>query len=107
QRIGDGDRQQCLFVHARVCVDQQDVQIELADKVVEPVVEQTDVVAFAQDARDLACSDTRGHQEYLAGDRFAEIAGHLVRGRGNRTLAPQVVVERGADLVRLQAEQDV
>ena len=33
--------------------------------------------------------------------------GHIMRCLDNRTLAPQVVVERGVDLLRLQAKQDV
>jgi hypothetical protein len=45
------------FVQAGVRVDDQDIQVQAADQTLETVVEQSNIVAFAQDAGDLAGFD--------------------------------------------------
>ena len=47
QLVGDGDRQQRLFVDAGMRVDEQVVELEVVDQPLEAVVELGDVVAFA------------------------------------------------------------
>jgi hypothetical protein len=114
QRVRDRDRQQRLLIDARVRVDQQIVEPKAFAEIAESVVEEVDVVAFLEDARDLAGLRARGHQHHCArrsDDRAARLVddgvGHVDRGFLDAAAPPQVVIQGQAQSLLIDVEENM
>ena len=94
-------------------VDEEVVEAEAVDEVMEAVVEEADVAALAQHARDLARADGGGDEVDVAahhGDGAGAVLEHRADFVGrvlDGAVAPEVVVEGAVHLLLVQAEEDV
>src|SRR5690606_7097436 len=91
-------------------------EVEFLDQTLEAVVEQPNVVAFAQHTGDFTHLDARrnqvdlptlGDDQHLTGNVTVEVGGHVNRRFFDFALAPQVIVERILNIVFVQAIQHV
>jgi hypothetical protein len=87
-----------------VCIDEQDIQFQIADQTVKPIVQQAHVIAFAQDACDLPARmwSIKNNCPRSARWPACDIAG----SPRMLHLPPQVVIEGIGHTVFVQAEQD-
>jgi hypothetical protein len=105
--VGENEREKRLLVEARMGVDEQDIQPDVADEIADAGRQPLGVVTLAQDAGDLAGLHARRNEEEPPAVPQPDTAGDVHRDVPDRHVVPEVVVERGVDVVAVEPEQDV
>ena len=105
--VGDDQREEGLFIEARVGVDEEDVERQLLDELAQPGGQALGVVPLAQDPGDLAGLHARGDEEQPAPIDPADAIGDVEGDVLDRPVMPEEVVERRVTRLTGQTEEDV